>query len=101
MFSVVNNLPKEILPIMNCVTNNGNGTYTAYFGYNNKNSVSVFIPIYAQNKISPDPWDRGQPGVFKVGVQERVFSVTWTSGNIIWHLNNKIAIAKRTSPPCP
>jgi hypothetical protein len=100
VFKVVNNLPKEILPIMNCVTNNGNGTYTAYFGYNNKNSVSVFIPIYAQNKISPDPWDRGQPGVFKVGVQERVISVTWTSGNIIWHLNNKIATAKRTSPPC-
>jgi hypothetical protein len=99
-YKVVNNLPEEILPIMNCVTNNGNGTYTAYFGYNNKNSVSVFIPIYAQNKISPGPWDRGQPGVFKVGVQERVFSVTWTSGNIIWHLNNKIAIAKRTSPPC-
>jgi hypothetical protein len=100
-FSVVNNLPKEILPIMNCVTNNGNGTYTAYFGYNNKNNVSVFIPVYAQNKISPDPWDRGQPGVFKVGIQERVFSVTWSSGNIIWHLNNKIATAKISSPPCP
>jgi len=100
VFKVVNNLPKEILPIMNCVTNNGNGTYTAYFGYNNKNDVSVFVPIYSQNKISPDPWDRGQPGVFKVGVQERVFSVTWTSGNIIWHLNNNIATAKRTSPPC-
>jgi hypothetical protein len=101
VFKVVNNLPKEILPIMNCVTNNGNGTYTAYFGYNNKNSVSVFVPIYSQNKMSPDPWDRGQPGVFKVGIQERVFSVTWTSGNIIWHLNNKIATAKKTSPPCP
>jgi hypothetical protein len=100
MFSVVNNLPKEILPVMNCVTNNGDGTYTAYFGYDNKNSVSVFIPVYIQNKISPDPWDRGQPGVFKVGVQERVFSVTWTSGNIIWHLNNKIATAKTSSPPC-
>jgi hypothetical protein len=101
VFKVVNNLPNEILPIMNCVTNNGNGTYTAYFGYNNKNSVSVFVPVYAQNKISPDPWDRGQPGVFKVGVQEGVFSVTWSSGNIIWHLNNKIATAKVSSPPCP
>jgi hypothetical protein len=101
MFSVVENLPNEILPIMNCVTNNGDGTYTAYFGYNNKNSVSIFIPIYAQNKISPDPWDRGQPGVFKAGIWERVFSVTWTSGNIIWHLNNNIATAKKTSPPCP
>ena len=99
-FSVVNNLPKEILPVMNCVTNNGDGTYTAYFGYDNKNNVSIFVPIYSQNKISPDPWDRGQPGVFKVGIQERVFSVTWTSGNIIWHLNNNIATAKRTSPPC-
>jgi hypothetical protein len=100
MFSVVNNLPKEILPVMNCVTNNGDGTYTAYFGYDNQNSVSVFIPVYSQNKISPDPWDRGQPGVFKVGEWEKVFSVTWTSGNIIWHLNNKIAIAKTDSPPC-
>jgi len=101
VFNVVNNLPNEILPVMNCVTNNGDGTYTAYFGYNNKNSVSVFIPVYSQNKISPDPWDRGQPGVFKVGVQEKVFSVTWSSGNIIWHLNNNTAKAKTNSPPCP
>lgn len=100
MFSVVNSLPKEILPIMNCVMNNGNGTYTAYFGYNNKNSVSVYVPVYSQNKISPEPWDRGQPGVFKVGVWERVFSVTWSSGNIIWHLNNNTAKAKTNSPPC-
>jgi hypothetical protein len=100
MSSVVNNLPNEILPVMNCVTNNGDGTYTAFFGYDNQNSAGVFIPVYAQNKISPEPWDRGQPGVFKVGVQEKVFSVTWTSGNIIWHLINNTAKAKTNSPPC-
>lgn len=100
VYKVVSTLPQPVRPVLECVTNNGNGTYTAYFGYNNKNSVSVYVPIYSQNKISPDPWDRGQPEVFKVGVWERVFSVTWTSGNIIWHLNNKTAKAKTNSPPC-
>jgi hypothetical protein len=100
VYKVVNNLPQEILPMLNCVRNNGDGTYTAYFGYENKNNESVYIPVYSQNKISPAPWDRGQPGVFKPGIQDEVFSVIWSNGNIIWHLNQNTAKAKKTSELC-
>lgn len=99
-FSVVSTLPKPVIPVLDCVRNNGDGTYTAFFGYENQNEVSIYIPIHSQNKISPAPWDRGQPGVFRSGRWEKVFSVSFSNGNIIWHLLNRIATASSNSALC-
>ena len=63
-FSVVSSLPKPVRPVLECVRNNGDGTYTAFFGYKNENNVSVYIPVGNKNKFTPTPQDRGQTRVF-------------------------------------
>lgn len=100
-FRIVSSLPESVEPVVECIRDNGDGSYTAYFGYNNNNNESVFIPVSSHNKISPSPWDRGQPGVFLVGRVENVFTVDFNSGNIIWHLNNRIAKASKKTELCP
>jgi hypothetical protein len=41
IYKVVSILPQPVRPVLECVTNNGDGTYTAFFGYKNENSISV------------------------------------------------------------
>ena len=38
-----------VRPVLECVKKNSNGTYTAFFGYSNENSVAVTIPVGADN----------------------------------------------------
>ena len=37
-------IQKSIMPLVECVTNNQDGTFTAYFGYENPNSLVTKIP---------------------------------------------------------
>jgi uncharacterized repeat protein (TIGR01451 family) len=69
---------KQVEPVLECVRNNGGGSYSAYFGYENKNSVAVTIPVGNDNRFNPDPKDRGQPSVFGPGRQRFVFKVDMT-----------------------
>jgi hypothetical protein len=101
IFSVTNNLPQSITPTLQCVRNNGGGSYTAYFGYNNNNSVGVYIPISSKNKFSPTPIDRGQPKIFLPGSHTNVFSVNFNGTNLTWTLNQASVTANRNSAPCP
>ncbi len=100
-FSVVSKLPKSLAPIVNCVSNNGNGTYTAYFGYNNQNTASVYMPIGTLNKFNPTPIDRGQPKVFQAGIKNQVVSITWDGSNLSWVINGKTVTASKKSAKCP
>ena len=58
IYKVVSTLPQPVRPVLECVTNNGDGTYTAFFGYKNENSISVYIPVGSKNKFTPNPQDR-------------------------------------------
>jgi hypothetical protein len=88
--------------VLECVANNGDGSYTAYFGYKNDNSGPVAIPVGGQNKFSPNPAERGQPTVFQPGRQVGVFSVLFNGSNLVWTLNGRMATAS-TNPAqaCP
>ena len=57
-------LPQPVKPILECVADRGDGTYTAYFGYENLNDHEVTIPHGDDNKITPSTYDGGQPTVF-------------------------------------
>jgi hypothetical protein len=93
--------PADILPILECVNNNGGGSYTALFGYDNPNGFPVNIPINAQNGFTPPPQDRGQPTAFAPGRQFFVFSVDFSgSPPITWHLDSSTAQANDGSPAC-
>lgn len=74
---------------MECVQNNGDGTWTARFGYLNENSNTLYIPIGVHNKFvnTPDE-DMGQPTEFQPGRVENVFEVTFNDGdNFVWTLS--------------
>ena len=100
IYSVVTTLPKPVRPVLECVTNNGDGTYTAYFGYKNDNTVSVYIPAGSKNKFTPTPQDKGQTKVFMPGRKYRVFTVNFNGSNLVWTLNGRTSTASSNSAPC-
>jgi hypothetical protein len=92
--------PVGIRPVLECVVDRGNGTYTAYFGYRNDNSYAVTVPVGASNRFSPEPQGRGQPTTFEVGRMYRVFTVDFNSGNLVWTLQGRTSTASSNSARC-
>lgn len=98
-----------IHPIVECVTNNGNGTYTAYFGYKNDNATAMTITVGTNNRFTPSPQDRGQPSLFQPGRTpfwpNAAFSVIFDGSNLVWTLTGpdgatRTATASSGSAPC-
>lgn len=95
---------EKMSPILECVAENGDGTYTAYFGYRNPNAFVVTIPIGANNKLTPSPPNRGQATVFQPGrtpaYPNAAFSVPFPGGNLVWTLNGRTSTASPASKRC-
>lgn len=93
-----------VRPILECVANNGNGTYTAYFGYKNDSAADITLLVGTKNKFTPGPQDRGQPTTFLTGrtpfYPNAAFSVPFNGNNLVWTLNGRTATASRTSTAC-
>ena len=100
VYRVVTTLPQPVRPVLECVRNNGDGTYTAFFGYKNDNSVSVYIPVGNKNKFTPTPQERGQTRVFEPGRHYKVFTVNFNGSNLVWTLNGRTSTASSNSAPC-
>ena len=93
---------QNIKPILNCVEDNGDGTYKAVFGYNNRNSYSVTINIGSNNAVLPLPADRGQPTTFSPGRHRTVFNANFDEDlGVAWILDGDIEAAWKDSPACP
>ncbi len=75
-----------VKPVLECVSDNGDGTYTARFGYLNQNAAVVTIAVGGDNKFTPSPQDRGQTTEFQPGRQRDVFRVTFDGSNLVWTL---------------
>ncbi len=94
-------VPQQSLqPILDCVTQIDDTTYTAWFGYENDDTTSIFVPVGPMNKFTPDPNDRTQPTVFEQGKNDKVFSVTFHGKNVTWKLNGNEVVASKKSPGC-
>ena len=99
----------SVLPIADCITNNGNGTCTAHFGYENTTGVVVTIPVGVNNSFSVGASNRNQPTVFQVGRVTNAFTVIFqTNGSDTssWILKGpdgilRSALLLSTSPTCP
>jgi hypothetical protein len=99
----------DVFPTLQCVTDNGDGTYTAHFGYINYSSEAVTISVeedLSKNMFTSVPKDRGRPSVFLPGVHENVFSVVFDGAKITWLIKeDKVArqqvSADAFSPSCP
>jgi hypothetical protein len=91
-----------ISPVVDCVIDNGNGRFTARFGYINPNTTTITIPVGDGNKLVPTPPGAQPTSTFFPGRKRNAFSVTSGGGNIVWVLNGKTATASLTNPTrCP
>jgi gliding motility-associated-like protein len=80
---------QDIKPILECVTDNGDGTLTATFGYLNNNAEEIIIAEGPSNNLNPLPLEANIPEKFLPGRQHNVFSVKFSSkANLIWTLEN-------------
>ncbi len=94
----------EVIPLLECITENEDHSYTAYWGYQNPNDQTVEIPIGSANYFSPEPKDRGQPTSFLPGRSPEYpsasFSNIFNGDSLFWHLNGKEATASSKSLRC-
>jgi lipopolysaccharide/colanic/teichoic acid biosynthesis glycosyltransferase len=95
---------KRVSPVLECVRTNSDGSYTAFFGYYNPNSVAIELPIGnekgRENNFYKQPSDMGQPTTFHSGRHRAVFSVQSAGSNLLWKLNKKTSTASAGSYQC-
>lgn len=97
--------PMPVRPVLECVAQNTDGTYTAKFGYKNDNSGEVTIPVGANNKFTPTPINRGQTTIFQPGRIRYAFEVVFNGNNLVWTLkgpdnSGRTSTASRNSARC-
>jgi hypothetical protein len=94
-----------VSPLLECVADNGDGTYSAYFDYQNAGDAIVTIPVGPDNSFLPEPQDRGQPTAFEPGRRAQwpnsAFSVDFDGSSLAWTLNGGVAAASSASTACP
>lgn len=94
----------RISPILECVVQHNSSSYTAYFGYNNTNDVSVFVPAGQTNRFSPTPIYRNQSLIFAPGRSpyhpNAAFSIAFNGSNLVWNLRGRTATASSSSARC-
>jgi len=108
-----------VSPILECVKDNGDGTYTAYFGYENYDETETVIPVGDSNKITGgvlSGQDQGQPTTFEYPVPghpdgrmgrtpwypNAAFSVVFDGSNLVWTLDGRTATASdNPAQQCP
>ncbi|MHB0965852.1 MAG: hypothetical protein ACYC36_05290 [Bellilinea sp.] len=94
--------PEKVTPILECVTDNGDGTYTARFGYDNPNPFVVVVRADRANSFQPPPVFRtGQPESFAPGRVVDWFGVLFDGTGLTWVLDGHAVTANRNSPRCP
>lgn len=97
---------EKITPLLECIIDNGNGTYTAHFGYENPNDETVSIPVGGDNYFTgTGNQNEGQPTDFESGRTEYFpnaeFTVTFDEDSTLtWHLNGKTVEVTKDSKQC-
>jgi hypothetical protein len=93
--------PADVEPIVDCITQHADGSWTAVWGYVNHTGGPVTIPVGPANKITPATLGRPQPESFGSGERHGVFQVTVPRGNALtWHLG-PYNVAAANARACP
>jgi len=94
-----------LTPKLDCVADNGGGSLTAFFGYDNQNGVSLDVP-YGRDNSLPRDVSGFRPTHFKPGAHEFVFGVDFSAGQkLVYELeascgsSTKLVVTK-DSPRC-
>ncbi|MCB0878349.1 MAG: hypothetical protein KDC46_05140, partial [Thermoleophilia bacterium] len=98
----VNDLCAELEPVLECVTDMPDGSFTAYFHATNANPVALNVPDGLSNKFDAGIF-HGQPTYFPVG-DSATFAVnvptSAASPRAKWKLTGNNVIARATDTPC-
>jgi hypothetical protein len=95
-----------LIPRLTCVAPNSNGTYTAFFGYNNKNGVAVTVPYGNKNSLAQDTQNL-RPRTFVPGDHALAFGVTFNANQTLSYKLSPdnspttTVTATKNSPKCP
>jgi hypothetical protein len=77
----------ELFPRLECVAPNASGTLTAYFGYTNRNGVSITVPYGCKNRLDLDV--RGwRPTRFLPGEKHFAFGVDFDENEVVTYTLN-------------
>ncbi len=92
-----------VAPLVECVVDHRNGSFTSYFGWTNTGGAAL-LPIGAGNQFTPKPADRGQPTSFAQGASGDfpAFAARVDAAlPLTWSLPGGDAVATSGSPRCP
>ncbi len=96
---------ERVVPQLDCVHETRQGDLRAYFGYDNRNGISVDIPHSRRNFLTGDS-DGLRPEHFLPGEHEFVFGVTFDRRrNLVYHLDppagrSTTLLVNKRSPRC-
>ena len=89
-----------VTPVLNCISSNRDGSYTAVLGYKNT-SQSTYTITGSYNVITPSRYDGDQPTTFRPGTYRGVLSVTVASGSAYWQLGStKLTVSRTAGTTC-
>jgi hypothetical protein len=76
-----------LIPLLDCVVDNGDGTLTARFGYLNNSTGDIIVPIGPKNMVVPAPSNQlppdNQPSLFEPGTHDNVFEVVFNEADTV------------------
>jgi hypothetical protein len=76
-----------LIPALDCVTPNPQGTLTAFFGYNSKNGVNITVPYGVKNALARDTTNQ-RPKLFLNGQHDFSFGIDFSAGQTVsWTLS--------------
>lgn len=76
-----------VKPTFDCVAPNASGTLTAFFGFSNKNGVSVTVPYGVKNNLAQDTLNQ-RPNRFLPGEHHFAFGVDFAANqSVSWTLS--------------
>jgi len=101
LFSLAPHAP--IYPVLECVSHNYDGTYTAIFGYQNNNAESVNISAGNYNFTSPSSGN--VPTTFNPGENNYALQLRFNGGYAFWTIQgpdgvSRTALASAASASC-
>ncbi|MDT7789821.1 MAG: hypothetical protein QOF58_8240 [Pseudonocardiales bacterium] len=92
---------KDLTPLVNCIWNNGDGTSTVVWGYDNPSTDTLTIDFGGKNKMATGPDDQGQGNIFTPGLHNNAFTTTFSGTIRTWTLGNNKVSSSASSPACP
>lgn len=94
--------PADLVPLVDCVLRDADGTPTAVFGYDNRTGAVAEIPVGPANRLTPPRYDGNQPTRFSPGVHHGVLALGVRGrGGAVWHLGSTSLAVHEGDAACP